>query len=268
MSRFIRLANAVRRPAVASTAAGMCLTMSLTGLAVADTTGGTPASPRTATVSISDAAYTSAQHQERRRHPHNPHGSTFVHRHGKHVRVHGTAKDPDRPHKQLAISVWRNGHRIRVVKTHWRRHHYHVRLRLHFGKNRFVVRARNIGRGLTRSHLRTVQFHRAHHHGWARHFRGNQRIAARMLHRHGWGHSQMQPLIALWNRESGWSKTAYNSSGAYGIPQALPGSKMSSAGPNWRYNAHTQIRWGMRYIQHRYGSPANAWAHSQSSGWY
>jgi hypothetical protein len=245
----------------------MCLAMSVTGLAVADTATATPQSPRTTTVSMSDAAYTTAQRHERRRHRHIPHGTSFVRRNNKHVRFHGTAQDPDRPHHQIKIVVVRNGHRARVVKTHWHKHHYHARMKLNYGKNRFVVRARNIGRGSGRTHLRTVRFHRAHHR-WASHFSGNKRIAAHMLHQHGWGHSQMRPLISLWNRESGWCKTAYNSSGAYGIPQALPGRKMSSAGPNWRYNAHTQIRWGMRYIKHRYGSPAGAWAHSQSTGWY
>lgn len=243
----------------------MCLALSVTGLAVADTATAAPSSPQTATVHLSNAAYTSAQ--ERRRHRHVPRGTGFARRSSKHVRFHGTAKDPDRPHRQLKITVWRNGHRVRVVNTHWRKHHYHAQVKLHYGKNRFVVRARNVARGTGRSHLRTVEFHRAHH-GWAHHYSGNRRIAATMLHQHGWGHSQMRPLISLWNRESGWCKTAYNSSGAYGIPQALPGRKMSSAGPNWRYNSHTQIRWGMRYIKHRYGSPSNAWAHSQSTGWY
>jgi hypothetical protein len=80
---------------------------------------------------------------------------------------------------------------------------------------------------------------------------------------------QFKYLNWLWVRESGWNKYAYNPySGAYGIPQALPGSKMASAGPNWRSNAATQIRWGLRYIKARYGSPRRAWAHSQATGWY
>jgi hypothetical protein len=81
--------------------------------------------------------------------------------------------------------------------------------------------------------------------------------------------SQFRYLNWLWERESGWNKYAYNPySGAYGIPQALPGSRMASAGPNWRSNAATQIRWGLRYIKARYGSPRRAWLHSQASGWY
>ena len=76
-------------------------------------------------------------------------------------------------------------------------------------------------------------------------------------------------LVALWNKESGWNVHAHNpSSGAYGIPQSLPGSKMASAGADWQTNADTQIRWGLGYIQGRYGSPCGAWAHSQAVGWY
>lgn len=76
-------------------------------------------------------------------------------------------------------------------------------------------------------------------------------------------------LVALWNRESRWNVYSHNtSSGAYGIPQALPGTKMASAGADWATNPDTQIRWGLGYIMGRYGSPCNAWGHSQSSGWY
>lgn len=76
-------------------------------------------------------------------------------------------------------------------------------------------------------------------------------------------------LVALWNRESGWNVYAHNpSSGAYGIPQSLPGNKMASAGADWQTNPDTQIRWGLGYIQGRYGSPCGAWAHSQAVGWY
>lgn len=73
----------------------------------------------------------------------------------------------------------------------------------------------------------------------------------------------------LWDRESSWNVYAANPySGAYGIPQAVPGSKMASAGPNWRTSARTQIRWGLRYIKGRYGKPRNAWRHEQAYGWY
>ena len=97
-----------------------------------------------------------------------------------------------------------------------------------------------------------------------------RQIARRMLKQFGWSATkQFSYLNWLWQRESGWNKYAMNPySGAYGIPQALPGSKMASAGPNWRANAYTQIRWGLRYIRARYGSPHRAWNHSQATGWY
>ena len=85
----------------------------------------------------------------------------------------------------------------------------------------------------------------------------------------GWGDSEFQCLVALWNRESHWNPYAKNaSSGAYGIPQALPGSKMASAGADWQTNPVTQINWGLGYIAGRYGRPCSALAHSNSVGWY
>ena len=67
----------------------------------------------------------------------------------------------------------------------------------------------------------------------------------------------------------GWSVTATNpSSGSYGLVQALPASKMASAGPDWRTNAATQIRWGLQYMNGRYGSPCAAWAFWQAHSWY
>jgi hypothetical protein len=89
------------------------------------------------------------------------------------------------------------------------------------------------------------------------------------VHARGWGDDQYNCLVSLWNKESHWNVYAYNAgSGAYGIPQALPGSKMASAGPDWQTNAATQIAWGLGYIQGRYQTPCGAWAHSQASGWY
>lgn len=86
---------------------------------------------------------------------------------------------------------------------------------------------------------------------------------------YGWGSDQFSCLLSLWNRESSWNYQAYNSgSGATGIPQALPGSKMASAGSDWESNAATQIRWGLGYIAGSYGTPCSAWGHSQSTGWY
>ena len=93
-------------------------------------------------------------------------------------------------------------------------------------------------------------------------------IASALLSSFGWSGSQFGCLESLWNRESGWRVTAANPSGAYGIPQALPGVKMASAGPDWRYDAETQIKWGLGYIAGRYGSPCGAWGHSQATGWY
>lgn len=96
-----------------------------------------------------------------------------------------------------------------------------------------------------------------------------QAIARGMLAGYGWGDDQFGCLVALWDRESGWNSQAYNaSSGAYGIPQALPGSKMASAGADWQTNAATQISWGLGYIAGRYGNPCGAWSHSESVGWY
>jgi hypothetical protein len=89
-----------------------------------------------------------------------------------------------------------------------------------------------------------------------------QQIAMSMLAQFGWSSSQFSCLDSLWERESGWNPYAANtSSGAYGIPQALPGSKMASAGADWATDAATQIRWGLRYIKATYGSPCAAWAH-------
>ncbi|MCR2825548.1 lytic transglycosylase domain-containing protein [Microbacterium sp. zg.Y909] len=96
-----------------------------------------------------------------------------------------------------------------------------------------------------------------------------QATARGMLAGYGWGEDQFGCLVSLWNKESGWNYQAHNrSSGAFGIPQALPGSKMASAGADWQTNPATQIAWGLGYISGRYGSPCGAWGHSQSVGWY
>lgn len=92
---------------------------------------------------------------------------------------------------------------------------------------------------------------------------GKEMAAAR-----GWGDDQFACLLSLWNKESGWRVTAANPSGAYGIPQALPGSKMASVGADWQTNPATQITWGLNYIAGRYGDPCGAWAHSEAKGWY
>lgn len=92
----------------------------------------------------------------------------------------------------------------------------------------------------------------------------HQRVLAR-----GWSESNFTCLVKLWNKESGWNPKAENgSSGAYGIPQALPGSKMATAGSNWRNDYRVQINWGLGYIASSYGTPCAAWSHSQSVNWY
>jgi hypothetical protein len=96
-----------------------------------------------------------------------------------------------------------------------------------------------------------------------------RQLAWRMLARFGWPHWQFRYLDLLWDHESGWDPQAANPySEAYGIPQADPGSQMATAGPDWRWSARTQIRWGMSYIQQRYGSPLSAWSHENWAGWY
>lgn len=96
-----------------------------------------------------------------------------------------------------------------------------------------------------------------------------QAIAQEMVHARGWDDQQFACLVQLWNRESGWRVDAQNrSSGAYGIPQALPGSKMATVGDDWRTNPATQITWGLNYIAGRYSTPCGAWSSFQSKGWY
>jgi hypothetical protein len=95
-----------------------------------------------------------------------------------------------------------------------------------------------------------------------------QSTAFGLLSSYGFASSQWGCLDDLWERESGWAYNAENASGAYGIPQALPGSKMASAGPDWQTNATTQIKWGLGYIKSVYGSPCTAWGHEEADGWY
>jgi hypothetical protein len=106
--------------------------------------------------------------------------------------------------------------------------------------------------------------------GKGRHPATPRQLARKMMRHFHWSaRRQFRYLDKLWVRESGWNVHASNPySGAYGIPQAVPGSKMSSAGPHWRTSARTQIRWGMRYIRDRYGSPRRAWRHETGAGWY
>lgn len=94
-------------------------------------------------------------------------------------------------------------------------------------------------------------------------------VARAMLADYGWDEGQFSCLDNIWSQESGWRVDAENpSSGAYGIPQSLPGTKMASAGSDWRTNPATQIEWGLGYIEGRYGSPCAAWDFKKGAGWY
>jgi len=93
----------------------------------------------------------------------------------------------------------------------------------------------------------------------------NAQLGHQMMLSYGFGEDQWPCLYNLWMRESGWRVDASNSSGAYGIPQALPGSKMGSG---WQTDAAVQIQWGLGYIKGRYSTPCGAWSSFQSKGWY
>jgi hypothetical protein len=96
-----------------------------------------------------------------------------------------------------------------------------------------------------------------------------QAIAYELVMARGWSAGEFDCLVALWDRESHWNVYAFNpTSGAYGIPQALPGNKMASVGADWKTNPKTQIIWGLGYIAGRYATPCGAWAQSERAGWY
>ena len=96
-----------------------------------------------------------------------------------------------------------------------------------------------------------------------------QAYAEKRCFDYGWSDADFQALVKLWNKESRWNPYASNSSsGAYGIPQALPASKMATYGTDYRTNYKTQIEWGLSYIKSRYGNPTNAWNQSCRKGWY
>ncbi len=96
-----------------------------------------------------------------------------------------------------------------------------------------------------------------------------QTYAAGAAAQYGWTGQNWTDLVKLWTRESNWMWNAENpSSGAYGIPQSLPGSKMATFGERWRDDAAVQIDWGLNYIKQKYGSPSKAWQHSEEIGWY
>ncbi|WBB72816.1 transglycosylase SLT domain-containing protein [Micromonospora sp. WMMD1128] len=100
-------------------------------------------------------------------------------------------------------------------------------------------------------------------------YSGNREIGCALMLDKGFGIDQFPCLDKLWKKESGWNPKASNSSsGAYGIPQAVPGSKMSSVADDWKTNPATQIKWGLNYIKGKYDTPCGAWQQSQSEGWY
>jgi hypothetical protein len=100
-------------------------------------------------------------------------------------------------------------------------------------------------------------------------FSGNRATGCALMLKAGFKIDQFPCLDKLWKRESGWNHKASNAgSGAYGIPQALPGSKMAKFGDDWKTNPATQIKWGLDYIEGRYNTPCGAWSHSESTGWY
>ncbi|MGA5304643.1 transglycosylase SLT domain-containing protein [Nucisporomicrobium flavum] len=99
-------------------------------------------------------------------------------------------------------------------------------------------------------------------------YSGNRAIGCALTLEAGFGLAEFPCLNKLWNHESGWNERAANPSGAYGIPQALPGRKMGSVGSDWRTNPATQIKWGLGYIKGRYHTPCGAWSHFQSNNSY
>lgn len=99
---------------------------------------------------------------------------------------------------------------------------------------------------------------------------GNKTYAKLWINQeNGWGENQFACLETLWFRESNWNHKATNpTSGAYGIPQSLPGNKMASFGDDWRTNPATQIKWGAQYIEKRYGTPCEALDFFYNKNWY
>ncbi|MEV4655367.1 lytic transglycosylase domain-containing protein [Micromonospora sp. NPDC049301] len=100
-------------------------------------------------------------------------------------------------------------------------------------------------------------------------YSGNRKVGCAMMIDAGFGIAEFPCLEKLWTKESGWNHKASNSSsGAYGIPQALPGSKMGTVADDWRTNPATQIKWGLGYIKGRYDTPCGAWGYFQDNGHY
>ena len=131
-----------------------------------------------------------------------------------------------------------------------------------------LAKERRANRDHVRKLVRLIRHARIRHGGFSPTV--NRSIAMSLVRNYyGWTGRQWNALRILWQRESGWRLDATNgSSGAYGIPQALPGSKMRSKGRDWRTNPATQIAWGASYIRSVYRNPVNALAHSYTYNWY
>jgi transglycosylase-like protein with SLT domain len=146
-------------------------------------------------------------------------------------------------------------------RHHHHRHHHHRRHHHRHHHRRHHHR---------RHHHHHRHHHRWHHHHWHHHYsralhRARSRaIARRMIH----SPRQFSCFSSVIRRESDWNPRARNRSGAYGLPQALPGRKMASAGVDWRTNPRTQIRWAIRYMHSSYGSPCGAWTFWRHHHWY
>ncbi len=174
----------------------------------------------------------------------------------------------------IALAAYATPHKhprppIRYLRHHPRRHPKHQQK--HHG-----VKLHHVLKHQARKHQARKHGGRKHwgrRHPARRHLGGLHgnpwQIAGSLMPAYHWTSWQFHYLNLLWMRESGWNRFAYNhSSGAYGIPQAVPGDKMAAAGPDWRTSARTQIIWGMGYIRARYGDPWNAWQHELRYGWY
>jgi Transglycosylase SLT domain len=198
-----------------------------------------------------------------------PGGNAAISLSNQNLSISGIAWDYKAYNAAILTCVFDNNRPLACTRTN-ARHLFTLRATLAPGQHRVRVMAYNSGNNNGQRTLAAEWMTaRAAAPSWINAYTGARRIAASMLASYGWGANQMPALVALWNRESGWNPAAYNAgSGAYGIPQALPGSKMASAGADWRTNPATQIRWGLSYIKGVYGSPAAAWGHSQATGWY
>ena len=240
------VARTAMRTATAGAAAGACLV----ALPVATSLGGSASAQ-------SRSAYAAA---------HNPRGSVNATVSGDILRVWGRAGDPDTA-EAIAVRIGvhgRPGHLLAWADKPG--HVFDARIRVAAGSRQVVqVEAINKRYGTGNTILGRIASRLV---AAPNPYSGAQRVASAMLARYGWGQDQMTPLIRLWSKESGWRTNAANPSGAYGIPQALPGAKMASAGADWQTNPATQIAWGLNYIKGRYGSPAAAWSHSVSYNWY